>query len=282
MIQSTQDNVWPLTSWGVLGLAPKGDFFNYLVGLYDESPKVSLALKHTVYNKDAPSDDLSFNVETFINPDPVKHYKNEDVVGTYLIDTDEVNSWYLEGSISLADTEMGYPSQKICLDSYTNDLFGVVEGNIWCQRVRQKVCGATSAKDCPKSKADLSKAPIITLKLSNTTISFTDEDYIFFDSEGLQCRIGDPCTARSQETCPQNTEVVLGKLFMEKYTPILEVNREENITKLTLTKYFRSPPNRKMLWMGIGIAIVVVAVVGIIYIIFKRKKASDRAYYVKV
>ena len=282
LIQSTQDEKWPLGTWGVIGLAPKGDFFNYLLNVYDETPEIAIALKHTVIDNDVSSEDLSFKVQSYMNPIASQHYQPKNIIGEYIINTDLVNNWYLKGSISLENSDFVYSDQKLCLDSFTNDLFGIIDGEIWCQQVRKQVCGTINAKDCPLLKADLSKAPKITLVLENITISFSEKDYVYFNSEGLQCRIGDPSTARLHETCSQDTEVVLGKLFFAKYTPILKIDRVKGITKIILTDYFEAPSDKKYIWMKIGITIGIIVVLGIVYLYCKQKKGkSESSYYVK-
>ena len=281
LVSQTQDNSWPLQTWGVLGMSPRGSFFRYLMELYDESATVSVALKHTVKDRKASSDDLEFSMSAYLNPSPEKHYKNEDVVGTFLLDP-ESNSWYLNGSISLPDTEFKYDDKKLCLDSYTNDWFGVVEGNIWCGRIRKLVCKDKDVKNCKEKDANMENAPKIKLNIGGNDLSILPEDYIYFDKEGLQCRIGDPCSAIDQETCPQETEVVLGKLFLEKYIPIFSANRVNDERTITLVKYFKAPKDRKAIWIILGIIVVIVAVIGVIYVITKRKQASDESHYVKV
>ena len=249
--------------------------------LYDESPSVSIALKHSVKDKKVSSDNLVFNLDSYINPEPEKHYKNEDIVGTFLMDPDS-DSWYLQGSVKLPDTEFSYENKKLCLDSFTNDWFGVVEGSIWCRRVRMIVCNSTEAKNCKEKDAKMEDAPKIELMIGEHDLSILPEDYIYFDDEGLQCRIGDPCSSIDQETCPQDTEVVLGKLFMEKYIPILTSSRVNDERMITLVTYFKAPQDKKAIWIILGIIVVIVAVIGVIYVITKRKQASDESHYVKV
>jgi len=281
LIESTQDNNWPLENWGVLGLSPKGSFFTYLESLYDESDMISVALIYESEKKNVDSDSLKWDLNIYMNPDADKHYKHSEVVGTFLIDP-SATSWYLSGSVKLPDTEFEYTNQQICLDTYTNDWFGVIDGSIWCERVRQAVCNKTKAKDCTEKDADMSLAPKIELIIGGIDMSIHPDDYIYFDKEGLQCRIGDPCMARDQETCPQDTQVVLGKKFMEKYIPIFNANKTTNDRSITLVKFFITPKSRKVIWLILGVLVVVIAVVGVIYVINKRKQKSDESHYVKV
>ena len=281
LVESTQDNTWPLENWGVLGLSPKGSVFSYLNELYDESENISMALKYESKKKKVSSDELTWDLNVYMNPIPEKHYKSSEVVGTFILDP-ESESWYIDGSVKLPDTEFEYTNQKLCLDSFSNDWIGVIEGTLWCQRVRQAVCNTTEAKKCKEKDANMSLAPKIELIVGGQDLSIHPDDYIYFDDEGLQCRIGDPCTARDLDACPPDTEVVLGKKFMEKYIPILSANKTTNDRTVKLVKYFITPKSRKVIWIVLGILVVIIAVVGVIYVITKRKQASDEAHYVKV
>lgn len=265
----------------MLGLAPKGAFFRYLQSLYDEDESIALALKYSFKKAKKASDDLDFELSAYLNPEAEKHYKSDSVVATVVQDPDAA-SWYLDGSVKLPGTEFAYETQKLCLDTYTNDWFGIIDGEIWCQRVRQAVCNTTKAKKCKVTDARMELAPSIELTIDGHQLEIKPDDYVYFDEDGLQCRIGDPCTARDMESCPPDTRVVLGRMFMARYIPILSVNRNNQERKIVLLNYFKSPKSKKVYWIILGIIIVVVVVAGVIYIISKRKQASDESHYVKV
>lgn len=274
LVNSSQGDKWSVQDWGVLGLAPQGSFFNYLNSVYDEDEEISLAIKYNLIDAKASNDDLEYETQVYINPEEKAHYKEEEKVGDYQINADENNFWYLEGGLNMVDSEFKYSNEQICLDSYTNELFGVVEGDVWCNRVRKIVCKKLYKGNCKVYEANLNKAPVIELNLSNTTISFTHEDYLYFDKEGLQCRIGDPCTARYQGSCAKNTQLVLGKLFMSKYVPIFTVHKDNSQAQLTLVKKFKSPKLRKTVWLVLGIIAIALSVCGLIFICWKKHKES--------
>ena len=136
------------------------------------------------------------------------------------------------------------------------------------------VCN-NQTKKCTHSKADLSKAPIIKLNLGNHTLEFTSDDYVYFEDNNLQCRFGDICDQRSEGVCAQDTEVVLGKQFFEKYTPLISINRESGLNTITLLTYFKAPKERVLIWLIIGIIAAVIAVLALIFIILKRRKNDE-------
>ena len=280
---ASQDNKWPLNDWGVLGLAPNGSFFNYLHAVYDESEEVSIAVKFNLDNKKATNDDLKYETQIYLNPTDESHYEAKDKVGDFYINTQESNYWYLQGSVELEGTEFKYSNENMCLDTYTNELIGIVEGEVWCNRVRSLVCKKLEKGNCKSFEADLNKAPEIKLILLDQTIAFTHEDYIYFDKGGLQCRFGDPTSARYQGTCGKNTEVVLGKLFLSKYTPTFRSNKKNNTTTLTLTKEFKAPKSRKLIWLILGIIAIVLAAAGLVFVCYSKfRKGKPEGEYTAV
>ena len=281
LIQSTQDNKWPLENWGVLGLAPKGDFFTYLAGLYDEESNISLALKYTILNKDDPNEKLNFETQMILNPKEDLHYSEEDIVGEYNIDTTSRNNWSIIGSLELENTELKYNKQHLCLDTFTNELFGIIDGDVWCQQIRMLVCGVETNENCFQSHADLSKAADILITIGDDMITLSHEDYIYFDHEGLQCRIGDPSIARSQGTCSQDTEVVLGKLFMTKYIPILKLDTKTGQFKMILTNVFKIPNQNSIIWLILASTMAGLSLVGLLFIIFSPFKNRSYEDYVR-
>lgn len=270
MISETQGNSWPLGDWGVLGLSPKGSFFTYLSSLYEENKTISIALKYKP--KDKKAKHLEFEMQAYLNPTHEQHYKEKDVIGRFLVDSSS-ESWYLNGSVRLPDSELEYPTQKLCLDTYMDEYFGVIDAPVWCERVRKAVCNTARAKDCTEENAVLELAPKLELMIESHDLSIKPEDYIYFDEYGLQCRIGNPWLTRERESCPKNTKVVLGKMFLSKYMPILEMTRGLEEPSITLVDYFKTSVTRSKAWLGIGILVVVLAVLGLIFVIWRRKQA---------
>lgn len=138
LVTAQQDNKWQLDNWGILGLSPKGSFLTYLKKAYVDSESISLALKHTLTEVEAENDLMRFQVQAYLNPLKEKHYKDEDVFGTYPIDSAD-DFWYLKGGIALGDTQFKYDDQKICLSTLGNELFGVIDSLVWCDQVNSRV-----------------------------------------------------------------------------------------------------------------------------------------------
>lgn len=270
LVTQQQYNTWQFDKWGVLGLAPNGQFFTYLNQLYSSSEKVQLALKHNLPEKDADNDNLRFKIQPYVNPKEEKHYNQNDIVGTYDIPKED-NYWSIYGDVSLDGTPFNYKQQKICLNTMVNELFGVIDSLVWCDQVKKMVCDGDT-KHCTKSKADLTLAPTVTMKFGDNTLKFTHEDYIFFVDDDLNCRIGDICDPRSEETCADDTEVVLGKLFFVKYTPILNLDIASGATSVTLVSYFKAPKESVLVWLIIAIVAAIIAAATLVYIVVKQKK----------
>lgn len=269
LVQTQQDGSWQFGKWGILGMSPKSAFLNYLSGLYGTDETLSIAMKHTLTEADSDNDKMRFSVQTFINPEKEKHYKDEDVIGTYKIADEDF--WYLDGSIQLGDTQFGYEKQRMCMSSMGNELFGVINGLVWCDEVKKLVCDGDT-KNCTKAKADLTKAPEIVFNISSGPLKFGHEDYIYFQDDDLQCRFGDICDQRSESVCAPDTQVVLGKLFFSKVTPMFQIEAKTGDRMVTLLWNFKAPKERVLLWLIIGIIAAVIALVALIYIILKKRK----------
>lgn len=279
LVTSTQDKTWPLGTWGILGLSPVGAFFNYLKTMYDESPMISISVKFHAWDQRLKSEDLSFRAQVYLNMLWKEHFEMDDVVGSYQQEQG-TEYWYVPGGVRLDGSEFAYKDQKMCLDTYTTDYIGVIEGSIWCNRARAAACDLEKHPKCLAANADLTKAPSVFIMLDKTEIELKADEYAYFTNEGMQCRFGDPCTARGQGTCGQETEVVLGKLFMEKYIPILSWERTKDAFFVSLTKKFRSPDERNAVWLILGILAAIIVVFAVIYIIMKRKQKNEEAHYI--
>lgn len=269
LVQKQQDDNWQLDSWGVVGLSPRGSFLTYLRGLYSETESLSLAVKHTLSEDDSSNAKLRFLVQPYFNPDKSKHYNDKDVTGPFETPVED-DYWSINGSIQLGETSFNYSEEKICLSSMGNELFGVIDFMVWCDQVRRLVCDGDT-KHCTKTKADMTKAPEIKLTLGGNSFNFTHEDYVYFEDDDLQCRIGDICDQRSEDVCAKGTQVVLGKLFFEKYTPIFNLNTSTGRTSVSLVQNFKAPKERVLVWLIIGIVSAIVALLALLYIILKKR-----------
>jgi hypothetical protein len=270
LVQKQQDDNWQLDQWGVLGISPKGSFLNYLRSLYSDSETITLAVKHTLSEADSDNDLLRFISQVYMNPDKAKHYEDKNVMGPFNM-PEEDDYWTIKGSIKLGDTEFGYSNQKICLSTLGNELFGVIDSLVWCDEIKKIVCDGDT-KHCTKTKADMEKAPKITFKLEDHVVEFTQEDYVYFKDDDLQCRFGDICDQRSEGVCGKETQVVLGKLFFEKYTPMFVTDVKTGAASVKFVKDFKAPKERVVVWLIIGIVAALVAVLALVYIIVKKRK----------
>ena len=136
------------------------------------------------------------------------------------------------------------------------------------------VCN-NETKHCTKSKAQMDLAPTINLNLENITINLEWKDYVYFENDDLQCRFGDICDQRSEGVCADETEVVLGKLFFEKYTPLISVNRQTGSNSITLIKNFKAPKETVYIWIVIGVIAFIVGIVALVLLVLKRRKTED-------
>ena len=134
------------------------------------------------------------------------------------------------------------------------------------KQVRTRVCNG-NIKECTKNIADLRKAPKIQIKLQNIKLLFEGKDYLYFKNDQLECRIGDICAQRQEGVCGPETEVVLGKLFFEKYTPMISVDIQTAKNSVTLITNFESESEHVLGWLIIGLLAVIFGVVTLVYVL---------------
>lgn len=276
-IDSVQDDFWAPGFNALLGLAPNGTFFKYIKETYDENEKFSMAFKHIAYDKTKISKDLVVTTYPYINPVPEKHYSKKDVVGTFPVDKDS-QFWYFNGSLELEGyDDISFQNKKICMDTLLPDMFGIVISRVWCQRIKEKVCNLEKNPKCLREHADESKIPSIKLTIEDKEYEIKGREYVYFTKNGLQCRLGISYQARSQGSCGADTEVTVGKLFFEKFTPILEYDGLIDEFKLTLTQKFRISGEQKVVWLVLGIIAAILAVLALIWVVLKKRKASPNS-----
>lgn len=279
LVEKTQDNVWPLSTWGILGLSPTGAFFQYLQTMFDESKRITITLKYHAWDKRLMSSDLAFRSQIYMNMLWREHFDQEDILGSWYNEKG-LSYWYLPGGVKLEGSEFEYKDEKICLDTYTNDYIGVIEGEIWCNRARAAICDLSKNPKCMEKEADVTKAPKVIFTIGDLTLELTGEDYIYFTNDGAMCRFGDPCTARDEGTCGKETRIVVGKLFFEKWVPILSWERPNGFFFVSLVKKFKAPDEKSETWLIVGIIAAIIFVFGVIYLIVKRKSKNDEAHYI--
>ena len=138
LVQKQQDNKWQFGNWGVLGISPKGSFITYLRNLYSTPDTFSLAMKYTLTETDVDNDNMRFLLQMYLNPEKEKHYTDKDIIGTYPIDAED-DYYYLKGGIAMGDTQFELKDQKMCMSTLGNELFGVINSLVWCDKVLQKL-----------------------------------------------------------------------------------------------------------------------------------------------
>lgn len=269
LVQAQQDNNWQLDNWGILGISPKGSFFSYLRQMYSASESISMAFKHTLSEDDSSNEKLRYLVQVYMNPDKTKHYEDKNVLGPFPVPEGD-DYWSVNGSIKLGETQFAYNDEKICLSTMGNELFGVIDSLVWCDHIKKMVCDGKS-EHCTKTKADLTKAPEIKINFGETKLVFDHNDYIYFQDDDLNCRFGDICSQRDEGVCAKGTQVVLGKLFFEKYTPMFKLDTKSGETSILMVKNFKAPKERVLIWLIIGIVSAIVALLALLYIILKKR-----------
>lgn len=267
-------NSWILNDWGILGLSPAGSFAKFFTQVYGD--KAIVLLQYAADNLKVPNDKLTFDFKAYLNP----NYNATSVVKEFQLDEKAVN-WYGIVDIDFIAPEWGFSQKKVCFSTIVDEIIEVVDRTDRCNAVKKIICDGKIGSDCTRANAVFSKAPKLVLNFSGTNFEFTPEEYIFYDGDKVDCRFGHVEKLRANGSCEEDTEIAVGKLFYQKYIPVLKFNYGSKAT-ITFLSEFKGPdvkPVSRLLWIIIGGIAAVLALIVIISVILKKKQESDDDYY---
>lgn len=205
-----QSQPWPNGQWGVLGLAPRGTFADYMRRANTKTEGFSLGIS---YNFEEDWKDFG-EVNLQMNPER----KEENVIAEF--DIGESGFWRANGTITLKHFFPG-TQKSFCVDPNQNHLLLSADGKIICSHIIRMACGTSKPEDCTKSNAQMENLSPLIFKFGNSPIQFEPTEYTFFDKKNiLRCRIGSIKDLRSLQRCPERTEFALGRKFFSNISPV--------------------------------------------------------------
>jgi hypothetical protein len=266
----TGGNHWPLEKFGILGLSPRGDAAEYFRKLYNND--TSLLFRYKSRDNSASDDKIDFETRIILNP----QFKKEDELVSFDFD-DKAQYWSFQGSFNIENTSINTNTQKICFSNSDNNLIITNDNFNQCEELQKLACGGKFGSGCNRGIADLTKLKNLSIKLGETEVVFTPEEYLFFDeNDVLSCRIGDPGEMRILDFCDKNTEFAVGKLFYDKYYPVLTFKKNSSAS-FTLLKSFNFPStsdtNFWLIFIWILAVVLILAVIALV--VYLRKKSSN-------
>lgn len=262
---------WPISTYGVLGLAPNGSFANYVRELYDDD--LSLMFGFPSYESDS-NDRLHFKTHIVQNPS----YEANNVAGEFISNLD--NYWWLRADIENPGKPQDTLDAKLCLTSIADEIILVQDAELYCYNILKKACGPKDPKECTSKDIDMKTMPDLNITIQSKRFNFKADEYLYFNSKGFaNCRIGDLSDAASLELCPLSANAGLGRLFYNKYIPIFTFNKDGKST-LTFLYEYKFIDQRGHLGILIGTVITLILVFLFLYILARKKRQSDEEYYV--
>lgn len=262
---------WYLGGWGLVGLAPRGDFGNYLRATFDKD--VSIAFKYKLTTPGNANNRLTFDAYALLNP----VVGQSDLLYSATLE-DGADFWTVRGDLLLPDTEYNYKNQVFCLTTSSAEIIQTIDADDFNRRIQELACSGKYWTDCTKSTADISKLKPLTITLGAASFSFTPQEYTYFSDKGiLMSRIGDVGVMRSDRQCPPHAELGIGNLFFQKYFPILTFLKAGGAQVGFLSK-LDVVEKKSNFWLILAIIGAIIAIAVILYIILQRKQKRDEEY----
>lgn len=229
-------------NWGVLGLSPTSDFFNYLNRLYKDF-NVSVFMRQK---------EDEWELDLYMN-----HDQNE-VKGEHTIlekDVWAVSAMY--GAFPVAIT--------LCFDIVGDHLLNFRGAKNVCKNNMIKICDGEES--CKYSKADLDKAETLKININSILYEFAPKEYLKEGDDGnVECVLVD-------EPRPEVCDYSAGRYFSERYPPILSIGETNKITLLERFRYKQNVP--LIVATIIGTIIMMVIVTGLFELIILKLKKKD-------
>ena len=167
----------------------------------------------------------------------------------------------------------------MCLTNQDDNLIVTSNAFIQCDEIKKIICDGKVGLDCTKDNADYSKASNLRVQLGDLVVEVKPEDYLYVDTDNknmIECRIGDPELLRSMELCDVNTEFAVGKMFFQKFNPVLTFNKN-GTSSIRILKEYEFPKSEssnsilKYWWILLIILIIII----LVFIVMKNRKKND-------
>ena len=273
----TGGNNWVLNDWGVIGLAPQGAFAKYFTAVYGKSS--SLLLLFNAKDKNAENESFKYDVRTFINV-----FYNETAIVKNIEIPETSNSWSAVATMNFISTEWSFTNAPICFNTMTPEIIQVPDSTDRCDAVKNLICAGKIGPLCTKDIADFTTAQKLVIQIGDSNFEFAPEEYLYYTEKNIvDCRFGDVEDLRTNESCDSRTEFALGRMFFQKYIPVLQFNFGQK-ANLILLNQFSAPikpdgPSGSWLWIIIGILVSMLVIGAIVAFIMKKKRGDEEAYY---
>lgn len=271
----TSNNKWPLDKAGIIGLGPNGNFSKYVSNLYKGD--VELLFGFNVEDTKANNEGLKFSNHVVVNP----VYLDNLVLARFdYTNKDEAWSQTADVAIDKID-DMAFKDTNVCFSTMSSEILILANPRVLCDRVRAKVCNGKIGNECTGDiYKDFSTAPVLSFTFGDKKLTFEGKDYLYLDNNIVSCRFGDLSDIRSEQVCPEETEVAIGRLFFSKYLPSMTFNGEKKTFRFIKEYNFKPDPKPTPSGNGPSLLVILlivalIIVVGLLVFFFLRRRNAD-------
>lgn len=263
---------WPIDTYGMLGLAPRSAFADYVRQMYNQN--LSLMFGYSTYEVDSSSK-LLFKSHVVQNP----VYEDKNVFASVKL-ADFASSWNFVADLENPEASQNLKAAQVCLTSVSDDVILVPDSDLFCENILKIACAGKDPKECSEADIDFTKVSNLKLTLGDKVFDFKADEYLYFNSKSkAACRIGDLSDIGSLQVCPGDTNIGLGRLFYQKYIPVFTYNNDKTST-LSFVSHYNFIDRKGHTGLIIAVSIVTVIVGVFLCVLSIKKKRSDEEYYV--
>jgi hypothetical protein len=274
---------WILENWGILGLSPNGSFAKYFNQAHGVNS--TILLQYTILDDSAPNSNITFDSSAYLNP---KYYPS----ALYLNIDQQPNAGYFSGKANakFASPDLSINNTELCFSTVVDEVILLPEPQKRCEAVQKIICEGKIGKDCNKLTADLSSAPSLIITMNDVDFEFLPEEYIYMYTPAnslsddptplVDCRFGDIQELKDNVFCGNAPILAVGKLFFQKYVPVLAYGKD-GASSIRLLTSFVIPHPLLSHWMLMVVLSVIATILGIamlIRVIFFRKFDQNGNY----
>ena len=263
---------WPLSSLGVVGLSPQSDFAEYYKQLYDDDFSIMFGYFGFKYEENKL---VNFYYKVVQNPQAQEKY----LKARYNLGKDK-KFWSLNGDLHTPLEKINLSDATFCFSSLNNNIILVEDSEFFCSSLLESICDVSVA-ECKRNNIDFTQVSDFHINLYNFTFSFTISEFLYFDNEGLvKCGVEDIDDYKSLQICPENTKVVIGKLFYKKYLPMLTFVKDGSC-EISFYSYYRFDKQKNYVYWLIFTPIVILLIAVLAFVIYKLRKPQNDEYYIR-
>ncbi len=241
---------WPLGDWGVLGLAPDGDFLTYIRNTFGDF-SFTFDFDHNTY-----SNSPSYKLNLYLN-----HEENQ-IISSHKLSVP--NKWVLFGS--LQDNEK---IGEICFN-YNECFYLSFKGaSEFCQKEIKKACPEN--EPCTSLNINFHLSDSFKITIQNVDYVIYPNQYLRFSPEGeLKCLMKDIPLKYADKSCLFE----LGLDFLKTHPPMYQI--KNGIAYIAFLRFFDIKDSFRYTWPLFGVfSTLAIIIISLIISVNKKRAVTD-------